>query len=207
MIEYPIKNTENEEIGKAELQDSVFGREIRGDLLAMAVKYQMAKRRQASANTKGRAEVAGGGKKPYRQKGTGNARQGTVSAPQYRGGGVVFGPKHRISKFKLPKKMRRLALMTALSSKQASGELILLDQLIVEDVKTKAMRLILDGLDASKSSLVVLTESDRNIELSARNLPGITVLSTEGVNVYDLMAHEKLVMTDAARKKLEERLA
>jgi large subunit ribosomal protein L4 len=207
MIDYSIKDMANQELRRIELSDVVFGREIRKDLLSRIVSYQLAARRAGVANTKGRAEVRGGGHKPYRQKGTGNARQGTVSAPQFRSGGVVFGPHPRDFSVKMLKKERRLALQTALSLKADSSELIVLESLTLEAVSTKAMAKVLSDLGIEKKAVIVLDQADEKVTLSARNIPGITVCQVEGVNAYDLLAHENLIVTESALKKIEERLA
>ncbi|MBF0369246.1 MAG: 50S ribosomal protein L4 [Magnetococcales bacterium] len=206
-MELSLKDASNQELRTVQLSESVFGRRVRGDILAAMVNYQLAKRRSGTASSKGRSEIRGGGKKPYRQKGTGNARQGTVSAPQYRTGGVVFGPQPRDFGFKLTKKLRRLALLTALSAKRAAEEMVLIEDFGLTDIKTKAMKGILASLGVNGSALVVIAEEDRNVQLSARNLPGVTVLREEGVNTYDLLKHEKLVLTEAALQKLEGRLS
>ena len=156
---------------------------------------------------KGSVGSSGGGRKPYRQKGTGHARQGTIRAPQFRTGGVVFGPQPRAYGGKVNKKERRLALQTALSAKRAAGELIILSDFALTEARTKPMRRLLQGLDAVRSTLIVLPVVDRIVDLASRNLPGISVVPVEGVNVYDLLAHEKLILTEAAWKGLEERLS
>lgn len=207
MIEISVKDQNNKDVGSAQLSESVFGRKIRTDLLAMAVRYQMAKRAQGNASIKSRAQVNGGGKKPYRQKGTGSARQGTIRAPQYRGGGIVFGPTNaKNPAIKLSKKVRRLALQTALSTKREEGGLTILNELVFNEIKTKAMRETLAALDLKGRILIVLEGRDEVIEKSARNLPGVTVMSSVGVNVYDLLIHDSVVMTQAAVKLLEEKL-
>ena len=206
MIELPVLDTGNRAVRQVAVPEEVFGLEVRGDLLARAVNYQLTRRRGGNASTKGRSDVAGGGKKPFRQKGTGNARQGTVSAPHYRSGGVVFGPLPKSYATKLPKKVRLLALKSALSAKLGAGELIIVDQLNLAEVKTKAMRTILETLGIGRSALVVLSEENSNVALSIRNLPGMDVMRVEGVNVYDLLAHEKVVMTEDALGRLQERL-
>ncbi|HIJ85073.1 MAG: 50S ribosomal protein L4 [Magnetococcales bacterium] len=205
-MEFSLKDTQNNHLRTIELSEALFGREVRGDILARMVNYQLAKRRSGTASTKVRSQVRGGGRKPYRQKGTGNARQGTIRAPQFRTGGVVFGPLPRSYAHKMDKKERRLALMMALSAKHAAGEMIIVDSLVLAEVKTKAMKAVLAALSAEVSALVVVVEADRNVELSARNLPGIKVLRLEGINTYDLLAHEKVIMTEDAVKRLEERL-
>lgn len=205
-MEFSLKDMQNNHLRTIELPEALFGREVRGDLLTRMVNYQLAKRRSGTASTKGRSEVRGGGKKPYRQKGTGNARQGTIRAPQFRTGGVVFGPLPRSYAHKMDKKERRLALMTALSAKYAASEVIIVDNLVLAEMKTKVMRSVLAAMDAEKSALIIVVEEDRRVELSARNLPGVKVLRLEGINTYDLLAHEKVIMTEDAVKRLEEKL-
>nr|CRH06679.1 50S ribosomal protein L4 [Candidatus Magnetococcus massalia] len=207
MIQVPVKDANNQEVRSAELSESVFGREIRADILGMAVNYQLAKRRQGTASVLGRSDVKGGGKKPYRQKGTGNARQGTIRAPQFRTGGVVFGPHTRDYGHKVNKKVRRLALKTALSAKAAAEEIVIVDQLKMDEIKTKAMANTLEALGALNSAMVVTNSHEENVALSARNLPRVMVTDIDGVNVYDLLRHEKLVITEEAVKSLEEKLA
>ena len=207
-IEHSVRDAGNQELRTVTLNSAVFGRVVRGDLLARVVNYQLARRRSGTASTKGRAEVRGGGRKPFRQKGTGNARQGTTRAVQCRTGGVVFGPHPRSYATKLPKQERKLALQTALSAKREAGELILVDDFgLGDNVKTQAMRAVLESLDAGSSTMIVLPEADRAVSLSARNLPGISVIRVEGVNAYDLLSHQKLILTETALKQLEERLA
>ncbi|MBF0131854.1 MAG: 50S ribosomal protein L4 [Magnetococcales bacterium] len=205
-MEFSLKDKQNNHLRTIELSEALFGREVRGDLLTRMVNYQLAKRRSGTASTKGRSEVRGGGKKPYRQKGTGNARQGTIRAPQFRTGGIVFGPLPRSYAHKMDKKERRLALMTALSAKHAASEMIIVENLAMAEIKTKMMRTVLMAMDAEKSALIIVAEADRSVELSARNLPGVKVLRLEGINTYDLLAHEKVIMTEDAVKRLEERL-
>ncbi|MBF0446545.1 MAG: 50S ribosomal protein L4 [Magnetococcales bacterium] len=207
MIDYSVKDVANQELRRVELSDAVFGRKIRKDLLSRIVSYQLASRRRTIAATKRRAEVRGGGHKPYRQKGTGNARQGTVSAPQFRSGGVVFGPLPRDFSIKMLKKERRLALQTALSLKVDSAEMIVLENLAMDSVSTKNMAKILGDLGITKSAIIVLDQADDKVSLSARNIPGIKVCLVEGVNAYDLLAHENLIVTESALKKIEEKLA
>lgn len=207
MIELPVVDTGNQALRQVAVQEELFGLEVRGDILARAVNYQLTRRRAGNASTKGRSDVAGGGRKPFRQKGTGNARQGTISAPHYRSGGIVFGPHPKSYATKLPKKVRLLALKTALSAKLEAGELIIVDQLNLAVVKTKAMRTILETLGIGRSALVVVSEVNTNVALSMRNLPGMDIIRVEGVNVYDLLAHDKVVMTEDALGRLQERLA
>ncbi|MBF0341682.1 MAG: 50S ribosomal protein L4 [Magnetococcales bacterium] len=207
MIEYPVIDATNQTSHTVSLSSLVFGCTVRGDLLNRVVSYQLAKRRLGTASTKRRGEVRGGGHKPYRQKGTGNARQGTIRAPQYRTGGVVFGPHPRDFSVKMTKKERALGLRTALSAKREAGELIVLKDFGLTDIKTKTMLQILTRLDAARSVLIVVPDYDDRIELSARNLPNVDVILVEGVNVYDLLVHEKLLITEAALQKLEARVA
>jgi large subunit ribosomal protein L4 len=207
MIDYSVKDVANQELRRVELSDAVFGREIRKDLLSRIVSYQLASRRRAIAATKGRAEIRGGGHKPYRQKGTGNARQGTVSAPQFRSGGVVFGPHPRDFSIKMLKKERRLALKTALSLKVDSAEMIVLENLTMDSISTKNMAKILGDLGIAKSAMIVLDQADDKVSLSARNIPRIKVCLVDGVNAYDLLAHENLIVTESSLKKIEEKFA
>ncbi|MBF0157967.1 MAG: 50S ribosomal protein L4 [Magnetococcales bacterium] len=207
MIEFPLKDTHNQHIRTIQLSDVVFGRPRRDDLLSLTVHYQLSKRRAGTASTKRRSEVAGGGKKPYRQKGTGNARQGTIRAPQYRTGGIVFGPHPRDYAFSLPKKVRKLSLQTALSLKRELNEITIIDGFHLTEIKTKLFSTMLGQLGVKNSALIVLAEQDDKVQLSARNLPGISVIRAEGVNVYDLLSHHTVILTEPALQRLEERLA
>ncbi|MEG3639793.1 50S ribosomal protein L4 [Magnetococcus sp. PR-3] len=207
MIQVPVKDANNQEVRSAELNESVFGREIRADLLGMAVNYQLAKRRSGTAAVLGRSDVRGGGKKPFRQKGTGNARQGTTRAPQFRTGGIVFGPQPRDFGHKMNKKVRKLALQTALSAKASSEEMVVVEKLELEGPKTKGMKSLLSSLGAEKSTFIVVKELSDNVLLSARNIPNVLVADVDGVNVYDLLRYEKLVITEEAVRSLEEKLA
>ncbi|ABK43367.1 LSU ribosomal protein L4P [Magnetococcus marinus MC-1] len=207
MIQVPVKDANNQEVRSTELNESVFGREIRADLLGMAVNYQLAKRRLGTATVLGRSDVRGGGKKPYRQKGTGNARQGTIRAPQFRTGGIVFGPQQRDYSHKLNKKVRKLALQTALSVKASSEEMVVVDKLELASIKTKEMKALLSTLGAARSTFLVVKELSNEIVLSARNIPNVMVADVDGVNVYDLLRYEKLVITEEAVRSLEEKLA
>nr|CAX84032.1 50S ribosomal protein L4 [uncultured bacterium] len=207
MIEFPVVDAANQTSHTVNLSSHAFGCEVRGDLLTRVVHYQLAKRRLGTASTKRRGEVRGGGHKPYRQKGTGNARQGTIRAPQYRTGGVVFGPHPRDYSVKMNRKERALGLRTALSAKREAEELIVLTDFGLTEIKTRSMLQVLTRLNAANSVLIVLPESDERIERSARNLPGVDVIQVDGVNVYDLLVHEKLLMTEAALQKLEARVA
>lgn len=168
---------------------------------------QRASLRQGSHKVKKRSEVRGGGRKPWRQKGTGRARQGSIRSPQWRGGGVVFGPTPRSYSYKLPKKVRRLAIKSVLSSKVNDNNIIVLEDLTLDTVKTKEMAAILKGLSVEKKALIVTADANEAVSLSARNIPGVTVVQANGINVLDVVNHEKLLITKAAVEKVEEVLA
>jgi large subunit ribosomal protein L4 len=168
---------------------------------------QRASLRQGTHKTKIRSEVRGGGRKPWRQKGTGRARQGSIRSPQWRGGGTVFGPTPRSYSYKLPKKVRRLAIKSALSSKVLEENILVLDILAFDAPKTKEFKTVLSGLSVDKKALIVTADLDENVALSARNIPGVTVVTADGINVLDVVNHEKLIMTKAAVEKVEEVLA
>ena len=191
-------------VGEIELNDAIFGIEPNEAVLFDAVIAQRASLRQGNHKVKNRSEVAGGGRKPWRQKGTGRARQGSIRSPQWRGGGIVFGPTPRSYSFKLPKKVRRLALKSALSAKVVEQNFLVLDALQLDAPKTKDFKAILGNLNIAKKALFVTAEIDENVALSARNIPGITVLTASGINVLDLVGHEKVVFTKAAVEKVEE---
>lgn len=191
-------------VGDIELNDAVFGIEPNEAVLFEAIIQQQASLRQGNHKVKNRSEVAGGGRKPWRQKGTGRARQGSIRSPQWRGGGIVFGPSPRSYAYKLPKKVRRLALLSALSSKVLEENLVVLEGLTFEAPKTKEFVQVLKDLSIDKKALIVTADLDETVALSARNIPGISVVTANGINVLDLVAHEKLVMTKAAVQKVEE---
>ncbi len=191
-------------VGDIELNDAVFGIEPNEAVLFEAVVQQRASLRQGNHKVKNRSEVAGGGRKPWRQKGTGRARQGSIRSPQWRGGGVVFGPTPRSYAYKLPKKVRRLALLSGLSSKVREENVIVLDGLTFEAPKTKEFMQVLKDLSINKKALFVTADLDETVALSARNIPGISVITANSINVLDLVGHEKLVMTKSAVEKLEE---
>nr|WP_106781826.1 50S ribosomal protein L4 [Lysinibacillus timonensis] len=191
-------------VGEIELNDAIFGIEPNEAVLFDAVIAQRASLRQGNHKVKNRSEVAGGGRKPWRQKGTGRARQGSIRSPQWRGGGTVFGPTPRSYSYKLPKKVRRLALKSALSAKVGEQNFIVLDALQLNAPKTKDFKAILGNLNLNKKALFVTAEVDENVALSARNIPGVTVLTASGINVLDLVGHEKVVFTKAAVEKVEE---
>ncbi|MGE7092824.1 50S ribosomal protein L4 [Lysinibacillus sp. NPDC048646] len=191
-------------VGEIELNEAIFGIEPNEAVLFDAVVAQRASLRQGNHKVKNRSEVAGGGRKPWRQKGTGRARQGSIRSPQWRGGGIVFGPTPRSYSYKLPKKVRRLALKSALSAKVVEQNFLVLDALTLAAPKTKEFTKILKDLSLEKKSLFVTADLDENVALSARNIPGITVLTANGINVLDLLGHEKVVFTKAAVEKVEE---
>jgi large subunit ribosomal protein L4 len=168
---------------------------------------QRASLRQGTHKVKNRSEVAGGGRKPWRQKGTGRARQGSIRSPQWRGGGVVFGPTPRSYSYKLPKKVRRLAIKSALSSKVVDNSIVVLEDLTLNAPKTKEMAAVLKGLSVERKALIVTADNNENVALSSRNIPNVTVVTANGVNVLDVLNHDKLIMTKAAVQKVEEVLA
>ena len=191
-------------VGEIELNDAIFGITPNEAVLFDAVIAQRASLRQGNHKVKNRSEVAGGGRKPWRQKGTGRARQGSIRSPQWRGGGIVFGPTPRSYSYKLPKKVRRLALKSALSAKVLEQNFVVLDVLNLDAPKTKDFAAILKALEINKKALFVTAELNENVALSARNIPGVTVLTATGINVLDLLGHEKVVFTKDAVNKVEE---
>jgi len=191
-------------VGDIELNEAIFGIEPNEAALFEALVQQRASLRQGNHKVKTRAEVAGGGRKPWRQKGTGRARQGSIRSPQWRGGGIVFGPSQRSYSYKLPKKVRRLALLSALSTKVRDEEIIVLDALTFDAPKTKEFTKVLTDLSIDRKALFVTADLDEAVALSARNIPGISVVTANGINVLDLIAHDKLVITKDAVQKIEE---
>jgi large subunit ribosomal protein L4 len=200
-----VFNVNRDVVGQMELKGDIFGVPVKPHVLHEVVLYQLAKRRAGTAKTKGRSEVRGGGKKPWRQKGTGRARAGTSRSPIWRGGGTIHGPAPRSYAFQLPKKVRRLALKMALSQKLLDQELTIVDSLGLERIKTKDFASILNRFELAKT-LVVLPASDETVEKSARNIPKVKVLRSEGLNVYDLMNYHHLLLTREAIQRIEERL-
>jgi large subunit ribosomal protein L4 len=207
MPKVALYNQAGASVGEVELADAVFGIEPNNSVLFDAIVMQRASQRQGTAKVKGRSEVAGGGRKPWRQKGTGRARQGSIRSPQWRGGGIVFGPTPRSYSYKLPKKVRRLAIKSALSSKVLENELLVLEGLAFDAPKTKEMTSVLKGLEINRKALIVTADADENVALSARNIPGVTVVTVTGVNVLDVVNHDKVIFTKDAVQKLEEVLA
>ncbi|WJY27010.1 MULTISPECIES: 50S ribosomal protein L4 [Sporosarcina] len=204
MPKVSVVNQTGSAAGEIELNDSIFGIEPNQAVLFEALVQQRAAMRQGNHKVKTRAEVAGGGRKPWRQKGTGRARQGSIRSPQWRGGGIVFGPTPRSYSYKLPKKVRRLALRSALSSKVREEELVVLEGLTFDAPKTKEFTKVLADLSIGKKALFVTADLDENVALSARNIPGISVVTANGISVLDLAAHDQLVITKDAVKKIEE---
>lgn len=203
-----IVTIENEKAGSLELDPAVFEAEVRPHLYQAEVRRQLALRRQGTHSTKNRSLVSGGGAKPYRQKGTGRARQGTTRAAQWAGGGVVFGPVPRDYSHKLPKKVRRAALTSALSQRLQEGAITVVDELEMDEFKTQRMVEILGSLGlAAGNVLIVLAEPSAKVEASSRNLPGVGLIRAEGLNVYDVLRHPKLLMTRAAVDALQRRFA
>src|SRR5690606_36504168 len=195
MPKVSLYNQTGSTIGEIELNDSVFGIEPNKTVLFDAVIMQRASLRQGAHKTKIRSEVAGGGRKPWRQKGTGRARQGSIRSPQWRGGGTVFGPIPRCYSYKLPKKVRRLAIKSALSTEVLEENILVLDNLVLETPKTKDMVAALKGLNVERKALIVTADTNEAVELLARNIPGVTVVAANGVSVLDVLSHDKLVMT------------
>ncbi|WP_046213347.1 50S ribosomal protein L4 [Paenibacillus wulumuqiensis] len=204
MPKVALYSIDGSQVGEIELSDSVFGIEPNTSVLHDAVVMQRASLRQGTHKVKGRSEVRGGGRKPWKQKGTGRARQGSIRSPQWKGGGVVFGPTPRSYAFKLPKKVRRLAIKSALSSKVVANEIIVLDTLTLNSPKTKEFAAILNNLKVDRKALIVASEYDNNVALSARNIPGIKFVAADGVNVLDVLVHDKLILTKEAVQKVEE---
>jgi len=200
-----VFNTAKEKVGSVDLNETVFGAEVKEHLFYDAVRYQMAKRRQGSHQTKGRTEVSGGGKKPFKQKGTGRARQGTTRAAQMRGGGVVFGPHNRDHSHKMPKKVRRAALKSALSRRVEEKAMTVFDAFEMEAIKTKDFKAVMDNFGFDSLLLILDSPSD-TVSRSARNLPGVTVIPVTGLNVYDILNHKNLAMTKSAVEGVVARL-
>ncbi|MFD2640134.1 50S ribosomal protein L4 [Piscibacillus salipiscarius] len=207
MPKVALYNQAGSQVGDLELTDGVFGIEPNETVLKEAVVMQQASLRQGTHKVKGRSEVSGGGRKPWRQKGTGRARQGSIRSPQWVGGGTVFGPTPRSYSYKMPKKVRRLALRSALSSKVQNDEIVVLEDLSIEAPKTKEVVQLLNSFDVNEKALIVTADKDENIERSANNLQGVHVLTVEQVNVLDLLKYDKLFMTKEAAEKAGEVLA
>ena len=203
MANVTVYNIEGKEVGSIELNDAVFGVEINEHLVHMAVVNQLANNRQGTQSAKTRSEVSGGGRKPWRQKGTGHARQGSTRAPQWTGGGIVFAPKPRDYSFKMNKKEKKLALLSALTSKVADNKIVVLDEFKLDEIKTKKFAEVMNNLKVSKA-LVVLEGENKNVVLSGRNIPTVKVSATNEINTYDVLKYDTLVVTKAAVEKLQE---
>lgn len=203
MANVAVYNMEGKEVGKMDLNDAVFGVEVNEHLVHMAVVQNLANKRQGTQKAKTRAEVSGGGRKPWRQKGTGHARQGSTRSPQWKGGGVVFAPTPRDYSFKLNKKEKRAALKSVLTSRVQDNKLIVLDELKLDAIKTKEFKKVMDNLKVDKA-MVVIGEQDENVILSARNLPKVNTAVAENINVYDVLKGDTLVLTKDAVAKIEE---
>lgn len=204
MPKVTVLNQTGSAVGDIDLNAAIFGIVPNEAVLFEAIVQQRASLRQGNHKVKNRSEVAGGGRKPWAQKGTGRARQGSIRSPQWRGGGIVFGPTPRSYSYKLPKKVRRLALLSAISTKVQEENLIVLEALAFNAPKTKDFIQVLKDLSINKKALIVTADLDETVALSARNIPGISVITATGLNVLDLVGHEKLVMTKAAIQKVEE---
>ena len=203
MANVSVYNMEGKEVGKMDLNDAVFGVEINEHLVHMAVVQNLANKRQGTQKAKTRSEVRGGGRKPWRQKGTGHARQGSTRAPQWKGGGVVFAPVPRDYSFKLNKKEKRAALKSVLTSRVQDNKLIVLDELKMDAPKTKAMQSVLNNLNVNKA-LVVTKENNANVVLSARNIVDVKTALTNTINVFDILKYNTVVVTKAAVAAIEE---
>ena len=203
MANVSVLNMEGKEVGSMELNDAVFGVEINEHLVHQAVVLQLANNRQGTQKAKTRSEVSGGGRKPWRQKGTGHARQGSTRAPQWTGGGIVFAPKPRDYSFKMNKKEKNLALKSVLTSKVAEDKLIVLDSISFDEIKTKKFQDVLNNLSVSKA-LVVLEDGNKNAELSARNIADVKTAKTNTINVYDILKYNTVIATKAAVQAIEE---
>ena len=203
MANVSVYNMEGKEVGTMELNDAVFGVEVNEHLVHMAVLQQLANNRQGTQKAKTRSEVSGGGRKPWRQKGTGHARQGSTRAPQWTGGGVVFAPVPRDYSFKMNKKEKRAALKSVLTAKVQENKVVILDELKFDEIKTKAMVNVLNNVKAEKA-IVVLKENDEKVVLSARNIADVQTSLVNTINVYDILKHNTLVMTKEAVQAIEE---
>lgn len=203
MANVSVYNIEGNVIDTIELRDDIFGIVVNEHLVHLAVVQQLANKRQGTQSAKTRAEVSGGGRKPWKQKGTGHARQGSTRSPQWKGGGVVFAPKPRDYSFKLNRKEKRIALKSALSSRVAAEKIYVLDELNFDEIKTKKMLTVLDNLKLSKA-LIVIGEKNENVILSARNIPSIRTALPNSINVYDILKYDTLVLTKDAVAKIEE---
>ncbi len=205
-MQVDVRSLSNEVVGTAELDDRIFAAEVKEHVLHEVVLMQLAARRCGSASTKGRSEVRGSGVKPWRQKGTGRARVGTRKSPLWRGGGITFGPKPRSFDYKVPKKVRRGALCSALSLKLRDGQLLVVDKLEVSEPKTREVARLLGELELSGRVLFIVEQVDEVLEMASRNIPQVKLLPVRGINVYDILAYDTVVSTPQAIQRIEERL-
>lgn len=203
MANVSVYNMEGKEVGTIELSDAVFGAEIKENLVHQAVVQQLANNRQGTQKAKTRSEVSGGGRKPWRQKGTGHARQGSTRAPQWTGGGVVFAPVPRDYSFKMNKKEKRAALQSALTSKVQDNKLVVLDELKFGEIKTKNMKNVLDALKVD-NALIVINPDSANVQISARNIEGVATASPSTINVYDILKYNTVIVTRSSVATIEE---
>ena len=204
MLKLNVLNMNGQNVGEIELAESIFNVEVNEHVLYEVVKNQLANKRQGTQSAKTRAEVRGGGRKPWKQKGTGRARQGSIRAVQWVGGGVAFAPKPRSYRYTLPKKVRRLAMKSALTSKVQANEMIVLDALTMDAPKTKEFATILNNVNAAKKALVVMAEKNENVIKSAANIPNVETALVNTINVYDILKYDSFIITTDAVKKVEE---
>lgn len=204
MPKVTLYNMLGEKVGDIDLNDNIFGIEVNEHAIYEVVKNQLANRRQGTQSAKTRTEVRGGGRKPWRQKGTGRARQGSIRAPHWTGGGVTFAPKPRDYSYKVPKKVKKLAMKSALSSKVENNEIIILDELNLSEPKTKEMVKILNNINAGKKALIVMDEKNANVIKSANNIPNVQTILVNTLNVYDILNYDSFIITKDAVRKVEE---
>ena len=203
MANVKVYNMEGAEVGTIELNDAIFGVDVNTHVMHMAVVSQLANKRQGTQSAKTRAEVRGGGRKPWRQKGTGHARQGSIRAPQWKGGGVVFAPKPREYGFKMNKKEKGLAIKSALTSRVIENKLYVIDNISFDEIKTKKMMGMLSKFDIDKA-IIVMDKKDDNVILSARNIPTVTTVTSNALNVFDILKYDKMIISKAAVAQIEE---
>lgn len=204
MAQVDLINKANASVGKADLPDDIFGVEVKKGLLHEVVLNHLANKRQGNASTKNRANVRGGGRKPFRQKGSGRARQGTIRSPLMRGGGIVFGPLPRDYSYKLPKKAKWVALNSALSAKFADGEIMVMDEINVTEPKTRAVVELLSGLGLKENVLIIVPDKNNNLELAARNIPRVNIARVKELNVYAVLSHKMIIVTKDAVERMKE---
>jgi len=204
MAEIDVIDKDNNTVGKVDLPDEIFMAEVRTALLHEVVRNYLANQRQGTASTKTRGKVRGGGRKPWRQKGTGRARHGSIRSPLWRGGGVVFGPQPRDYSYRIPKKAKWVAMNSALSAKFRDGEITVIDNMNIEEPKTKLLRNILDKIGLNGSVLIVIPNKDEKVELAARNIPRVDVSRVKELNVYSVLSHERLLISKDAIEKMRE---